>query len=167
MRRTRVAHRECGEMNAGIARHRAIKLAAKRGIRRLVENFDIAVTKHARHVAGPAQNHAAFARSTHLGIDLDRARRRGKASTYQRSTRGIGIGREMPDMIEKNLLARRKLAIDVIAVRAHGHSIHGDHRDDLSALTRCSASLCKAARSILLVEASGSLSRNQTKRGCW
>jgi len=34
-------------------------------------------------------------------------------------------------------------------------------------VTRCSASLRRALRSILLVDASGSWSTNHTKRGCW
>ena len=61
MRGDGIRDRECREMNPGIPRHRAVKLAAERRVRRLVENLDIAAIKHARHIAGPGQNHAAFA----------------------------------------------------------------------------------------------------------
>src|SRR5580704_7128952 len=48
-----------------------------------------------------------------IGIDLDRDRRRRKAAALKRPACRFRVAHEMADMIEKNLIAGRKPAVDL------------------------------------------------------
>ena len=99
-----VRHREGREMNASIARHGKIELSRKRRVRRREQHLDIAAREHGANVAGSGQRA--------IRIDLDGRRRRRKAAAHERMARGLPVPHEVANVIEKNLLAERQLAVD-------------------------------------------------------
>ena len=104
-----VGDREGGKLDAGIAPERGLELAAERRVGGLEQHLHVAARHHRADIAGPGR--AA------VGGDLDGYRRRRKAGALERRRRGLRVAHEMADMVEKNLIAQRQLAINFRRLR--------------------------------------------------
>ena len=154
----RIGHREGREVQAAITRHRRLELLRQRRVRGLEQELDIAAIEHRGDVPGPGLR---WRPAAGIGIDLDRRRRRRKARPHQGACGAVGVRHEMSDMIEKDFVAGRQPAVDVVSVHVASSRRSCLHRPrDASAASRLSA-----ARSILLVVDSGRWSTNQTNGG--
>src|SRR3984885_8119994 len=107
-------------MQPGMTVERGIEFAAKRSIGGLEQHFDVAAREHDGDVAGSGRPGGA----SRIGIGLNRDRCRRKTATCKRTARGLGVAHEMGDMIEKNLVAGRQLAVDLVARGLAGQVRH-------------------------------------------
>ena len=150
MRARRIRHCKGREMHPGVACHRRFHLGNERRVGGLEQHLDIAVCKHCGDIARSREPRRP---AGGIGIDLNGNRRRRKAQARQCARRRVHIGHEMRHVIEENLLSHGELAVS----RCFAH---------WALSIRSCARRRSAARSTLLVDASGSSSTNQTKRGC-
>ena len=100
-----VGDRERRQLDAGITCKRRLELAAKRRVSGLEQHLDITARQHGADIAGAGR--PAVRR------DLHRDRRRRKAGARKRGSRHLRITNEMADMVEKNLIAQRQLAVGI------------------------------------------------------
>ena len=101
-------------MHAGIARQRGVEFPAERRVGGLEQHLDVAAREHPGDVSGAGRRA--------VGIGLHRDRRRREAGARQRRAGLLRIADKMPDVIEEDFAADRKLAVGLVRHLGSGHA---------------------------------------------
>lgn len=105
-----VGDSERREVQSGVLFEHGVELARQRRVGGLKQHFSITTLEHRRDIAGSGRPCAAG----RIGTDLNRDRRRRKATADQRALGRLSVAYEMRDMVEKNFVADGKLAVDLV-----------------------------------------------------
>src|SRR5262249_23153970 len=129
-----VSDRECGKLDAGMARKRRLELAAERRVGGLEQHLHVARRQHRADISRPCRSAG--------GRHLPRRRRRREAGARERPRRGLRATHEVADMVEKNLIAERQLAINFCHLGHFAPLIRSlswpSYRTSLTCMTRLS-----------------------------